>query len=46
MATSGWITMIIVLVGVWGGFTYFLIHAARAGGTRKTKHGVRENERT
>jgi hypothetical protein len=33
MDTSGWITMIIVLVGVWGGFAYFLIHAARRGNT-------------
>jgi len=31
MATSGWIMMIIVLAGVWGGFAYLLIHAARKG---------------
>jgi len=31
MSLSGWITMILVLSGVWGGFLYLLIRAARRG---------------
>jgi hypothetical protein len=29
MTLSGWITMIVVLGGVWGGFGYLLVRAAR-----------------
>jgi hypothetical protein len=29
MSASGWITMIVVLVGVWGGFIYLLAQTAR-----------------
>jgi len=31
MSLSGWITMILVLGGVWGGFIYLLVRAARRG---------------
>ncbi len=29
MTTSGWITMVIVLGGVWGGFIYLLLQTVR-----------------
>jgi len=31
MTASGWIMMILVLGGVWGGFVYLLAHSARRG---------------
>jgi hypothetical protein len=31
MRLSGWIMMIIVLGGVWGGFVYLLLKSARQG---------------
>jgi hypothetical protein len=30
VSASGWIVMVLVLGGVWGGFVYLLIHTARA----------------
>jgi hypothetical protein len=30
VSLSGWIVMVLVLGGVWGGFVYLLIHTARA----------------
>jgi len=29
MQTSGWIMMIVVLGGVWGGFVYLLVRSVR-----------------
>ena len=29
MTASGWITMVIVLGGVWGGFIYLLLQTVR-----------------
>jgi hypothetical protein len=29
MSASGWIMMIIVLAGVWGGFVYLLFQSAK-----------------
>lgn len=29
MSASGWIMMVIVLVGVWGGFAYLLLETAK-----------------
>jgi len=34
MSASGWIVMVLVLGGVWGGFVYLLIRTARADGPR------------
>jgi hypothetical protein len=31
MRASGWITMILVLAGVWGGFVYLLARSVRQG---------------
>jgi hypothetical protein len=31
MDASGWITMIVVLGGVWGGFVYLLVRSVRRG---------------
>lgn len=31
MHASGWITMVIVLGGVWGGFVYLLLKSVRQG---------------
>jgi hypothetical protein len=31
MGASGWITMVLVLTGVWGGFVYFLVQTVRQG---------------
>lgn len=31
MDASGWITMVIVLGGVWGGFVYLLLKSVRQG---------------
>lgn len=32
MSVSGWITMIVVLGGVWGGFVFLLLKSVRQGG--------------
>lgn len=29
MSTSGWVTMIVVLGGVWGGFIYLLLRTVQ-----------------
>ena len=29
MSASGWITMALVLVGIWGGFIYLLIQSTK-----------------
>jgi hypothetical protein len=31
MQASGWIMMVVVLGGVWGGFVYLLVKSARQG---------------
>lgn len=31
MSASGWIVMVIVLAGVWGGFVYLLLQTAKRG---------------
>jgi len=31
MSASGWITMVLVLAGVWGGFAYLLVQSGRQG---------------
>jgi hypothetical protein len=31
MSGSGWITMVLVLAGVWGGFVYLLVQTMRQG---------------
>jgi len=31
MTASGWIMMVLVLGGVWGGFVYLLVRNARRG---------------
>jgi hypothetical protein len=30
MSAAGWIVMVLVLAGVWGGFIYLLLHTVRA----------------
>ena len=32
MSLSGWITMVIVLGGVWGGFVYLLLKTMKQSG--------------
>jgi len=32
MQTSGWIMMVLVLCGVWGGFVYLLVKSVRQDG--------------
>jgi hypothetical protein len=29
VSASGWIVMVVVLVGVWGGFVYLLLQTAK-----------------
>jgi hypothetical protein len=31
MAASGWVVMVLVLGGVWGGFVYLLARSVRQG---------------
>jgi len=31
MQTSGWIVMVVMLGGIWGGFIYLLVKSVRQG---------------